>query len=610
MIRTLSQYRSFPRSVQLLLLNQLTINVGFYMLIPYLADHLSQGLGLATWLVGLILGVRNFSQQGMFLIGGSLADRYGYKPLIVAGCALRTAGFALLGLVDNVPALIAASAATGFAGALFNPAVRAYLAQDSGERRVEAFALFSVFYQTGILIGPLVGLALTGLAFSITCLVAAGVFALLTMLQLRALPARRGDDPQQGEDSTGGASAVLRQWAQVASSRGFLLFSLAMIGSYVLSFQVYLALPLQARAIALAAVDPTVVVAGVFAVSGGVTIAAQMGVTAWCRAHLGPGRALSRGLLVLALAFVPILLSELLLGVLPSLARSTAGPILAAVCLLLAAAILALGTAVVFPFEMDTIVTLSHGRLVATHYGLYNTVCGVGILLGNLGTGWALDLARSAGAAAAPWAVLIIIGVFSAAALAMLQRRGLLTPQPVPAEPCDAQPSNNDMGRPETLSDAGDLGSRTAHLAPAARYLDAPTTSRYGGPWFPEGLTQPLPIRYVPVAPQPAQRLSVPSPALPQVPPRAHPVLRAQPQGASAGGRPAGSAPGRSSFSVEPLSREGESRLVIADGGGPASDTGFGGGAFGFEEDRRPAALFDPTYQLLAEEASGRARLL
>ena len=95
-IRVLGQYRSFPRSVQLLLLNQLTINLGFYMLIPYLAAHLSDGLGLATWLVGLVLGVRNFAQQGMFLVGGALADRFGYKPLIVAGCALRTVGFALL----------------------------------------------------------------------------------------------------------------------------------------------------------------------------------------------------------------------------------------------------------------------------------------------------------------------------------------------------------------------------------------------------------------------------------------------------------------------------------------------------------------------------------
>lgn len=418
-MRTLAQYRSFPRPVQLLLLNQLTINIGFYMLIPYLAAHLSGTLGLATWLVGLILGVRNFSQQGMFLIGGTLADRFGYKPLIVAGCTLRTGGFVLLGLVDSVPALIAASAATGFAGALFNPAVRAYLAQDAGERRVEAFALFSVFYQTGILAGPLIGLALTGVSFRLTCLVAAGVFALLTVLQIRALP-------QRGGSPSGTGGQVLAQWRGILGNRSFMLFSAAMAGSYVLSFQVYLALPLQARLVVSSDLAATWVVAAVFAVSGGVTIVGQLRVTAWCRARWGPGRSIISGLAVLGAAFLPLAAAEAV----PVAAGSVAATVLGITALLIAAAVLALGTAIVFPFEMDTIVALSGDRLVATHYGFYNTVCGVGILLGNLGTGWVLGAARDAGLPAAPWVVLAGIGLACAVALRALRRRGML-----PAEP-------------------------------------------------------------------------------------------------------------------------------------------------------------------------------
>ncbi|MCA4715312.1 MFS transporter, partial [Mycobacteroides abscessus] len=52
------------------MVNQFAINVGFYMLMPYLAGYLAGPLGLAAWMVGLVLGVRNFSQQGMFLVGG------------------------------------------------------------------------------------------------------------------------------------------------------------------------------------------------------------------------------------------------------------------------------------------------------------------------------------------------------------------------------------------------------------------------------------------------------------------------------------------------------------------------------------------------------------
>ena len=146
MRRLYRSFRSFDRPSQVLMVNQFTINLGFYMLMPYLAAYLAGPLALAAWAVGLVLGVRNFSQQGMFLIGGTLADRWGYKPLIIAGCLMRVIGFVLLALVSSLPAILIASAATGFAGALFNPAVRAYLAADAGERRIEAFAVFNVFY--------------------------------------------------------------------------------------------------------------------------------------------------------------------------------------------------------------------------------------------------------------------------------------------------------------------------------------------------------------------------------------------------------------------------------------------------------------------------------
>lgn len=423
----LAQVRSYERSVQLLMVNQFTINLGFYMLMPYLAAHLSGTLGLAGWIVGLVLGVRNFSQQGMFLIGGTLADRLGYKPMIVAGCVLRTLGFATLGLVDSLPALLAASAATGLAGALFNPAVRAYLAADAGDRRVEAFALFNVFYQAGILLGPLVGMVLTGVDFRVTCLVAAGIFALLSAVQIRALPARRAEDAKRQKNGEG--PGVLAQWRGILANRPFLLFSVAMIGSYVLTFQVYLALPLEVRRLGGDGGFGTAAVAVLFAVSGLSTILGQTRVTAWCKARYEPGQALVRGLTAMGVAFVPLLLATAI----PVPASGIGLWLLAAVPPTLAALLLALGTMIAYPFEMDTIVRLSGDRLVATHYGLYNTICGIGITVGNLGTGAALDAARSAGMPALPWITLAALGLACAAALHGLHRTGRLAAPPAAA---------------------------------------------------------------------------------------------------------------------------------------------------------------------------------
>ncbi|WP_046499976.1 MFS transporter [Streptomyces odonnellii] len=406
--------RSFDATVQLLLVNQFAINLGFYMLMPYLAAHLSGSLALGAWAVGLVLGMRNLSQQGMFLIGGMLADRLGHRPLIIAGCALRTAGFAGLAVADTLPGLLAASAATGLAGALFNPAVRAYLAAEAGERRVEAFALFNVFYQAGILLGPLVGLALTAVAFPVTCAVASALFAVLTLSQWRRLPVRERAAGRQETTWREQAGTVLR-------NRPFWLFAAAMTGSYVLSFQMYLALPLETERLVGDGAYGIAATSALFVVSGLVALAGQMRITAWCARTWTPHRCLVAGLTVMAVAFLPPALTSSAVPV-----YSGWRAVLVMVPLVVCAGLLAVATAVLYPFEMDTIVALSGGRWVATHYGLYNTVCGIGITVGNLATGAVVDAGRRTGFAALPWVVLALVGAGCATAAAALARGGHL----------------------------------------------------------------------------------------------------------------------------------------------------------------------------------------
>ncbi|MFF4509330.1 MFS transporter [Streptomyces sp. NPDC001401] len=406
-----AQVVSFDRPARMLMVNQFAINLGFYMLMPYLADHLAHGLGLAAWAVGLVLGIRNLSQQGMFLIGGTLADRYGCKPMILAGCALRTVAFGLLAVAGTMPVLIVASALTGLAGALFNPAVRAYLAADAGEaRRVEAFAAFNVFYQAGILIGPLAGLALLAWDFGAVCAVAALIFGTLAVLQARALPAR----PPSDRSSEPAWRAVAADWRTVAANRPFLLFAAAMTGSYVLAFQVYLALPLCARELFG---DRTGLVTGaIFAVSALAALSGQLKLTAWAKRSLSGPRAIVYGLVVMGVAFLPPL-------------PDGSGAVIGVLALVACAALLAWGGALLYPFEMDTVVRLSGERLVATYYGAYNTASGIAISLGNLAVGALFDT----GVRWLPWAALAGTGLVCAGLMAWLHRAGyLVPPQPVP----------------------------------------------------------------------------------------------------------------------------------------------------------------------------------
>ncbi|MBT2423179.1 MFS transporter [Streptomyces sp. ISL-22] len=405
-MKTWREMRGFPLAVQLLLVNQLGVNTGFYLLIPYLATHLGENLGMSAAVVGIVLGVRNLSQQGLFIIGGSASDRLGARGVIIAGCALRTVGFALFALGDGLAVLLAASVLSGLAGALFNPAVRAYLAQEAGERKAEAFALFNVFATTGALIGPLLGSALLLVDFRTSALTAAGIFALLTVAQALVLPARKVQPS--------GNNGVLGDWREVLGNRAFLAFALAMVGMFTLENQLYLLLPDGARE----ATGWDGAAGIVFLVGTVANLALQLRITTGLKSRGDRARWIAVGLAVMGLAFLPPALSA---GVVPVLAGTL---------------LLYLGIMIASPFVMELIPRFGRAELTGTYFGIFYVVSGVAAALGNTAVGWAMDAGERGGHAWLPWVCCALFGLASAGGVAWLHRRGAL---PTQAEPVRAR---------------------------------------------------------------------------------------------------------------------------------------------------------------------------
>ncbi|MER6710590.1 MFS transporter [Streptomyces sp. NPDC000877] len=405
-MKTWHEMKRFPLAVQLLLVNQLGVNTGFYLLIPYLATHLTENLGLSAAVVGVVLGVRNLSQQGLFIIGGSASDRLGARGVIIAGCALRTLGFALFALGDGLAVLLAASVLSGVAGALFNPAVRAYLAQEAGERRAEAFALFNVFATTGALVGPLLGSVLLLVDFRTSALTAAGIFAVLTVAQALVLPARRAE-PSGG--------SVLGDWREVLGNRAFLAFALAMVGMFTLENQLYLLLPAGARE----ATGWDGAAGIVFLVGTVANLALQLRITRSLKTRGSRGRWIAAGLTVMGLAFLP---PAFLPGVVPVLAG---------------ALLLYIGVMIAQPFVMELIPGFGRPELTGTYFGIFYVVSGVAAALGNTAVGWAMDTGEQ-GAAWLPWVCCACFGLASALGVAWLRRLGALPASPAPEVPAPA----------------------------------------------------------------------------------------------------------------------------------------------------------------------------
>ena len=411
-MQTWHEIRRFPFAVRLLLVNQLGVNIGFYLLIPYLATHLTENLGMSAAVVGIVLGVRNLSQQGLFIIGGSASDRLGARGVIIAGCALRTVGFGLFALGDGLAVLLAASVLSGLAGALFNPAVRAYLSQEAGERKAEAFALFNVFATTGALIGPLVGSVLLLVDFRTSALTAAGIFAVLTVAQALVLPARKV------EPSGGG---VLGDWREVLRNRAFLAFALAMVGMFTLENQLYLLLPAGARE----ATGWDGAAGLVFLVGTLANLALQLRITKALKSRGDRARWIGVGLAVTGLSFLPPALGTGL---------GTSGW-LAAVPVLLGALLLYLGLMIASPFVMELIPRFGRPELTGTYFGIFYVVSGIAAAVGNTFVGWAMDAGERGGHAWLPWVCCALFGLVSACGVAWLYRLGALPASPAAAVP-------------------------------------------------------------------------------------------------------------------------------------------------------------------------------
>ena len=90
-----------PAYIYLLLISQLLFNIGFYIVVPFLAVVLADGFAQAGTMIGLVLGLRTFSQQGLFFLGGGLTDKYGARPILLTGISLRVLGFITTGVTSH-----------------------------------------------------------------------------------------------------------------------------------------------------------------------------------------------------------------------------------------------------------------------------------------------------------------------------------------------------------------------------------------------------------------------------------------------------------------------------------------------------------------------------
>ncbi|WP_328751754.1 MFS transporter [Streptomyces sp. NBC_00285] len=387
--------------LRLLILTQLAFNLGFFAVLPFLSEHLGQAVGMAGWLVGLVLGLRTFSQQGLFVVGGALADRYGVRPVVLVGCVLRIAGFGWLGYAERTWAVIGAVLLIGFAAALFSPAVESEVTRQAvvheaagGGRRTRVLALFTVAGQAGAFVGPLLGALLLSVDFRAVCLAGAAIFVLVLAGHVWLLP--QHIPGRQRVQLRGGTGTLIR-------NRRFLALCCA-YGAYLLAYnQLYLALPDEVER----ATGSQSALAWLFALSSLLVVTAQLPVTGWVGSRVSLRRSMSAGLLLIGAGFTVVALAR------PANWAGTAGLLPSAGFVVL----LTFGQMLVAPVARAWVPDLAEEGRLGLYTGALSSVSGLIVLIGSSVTGALLD---SGLPPAVPWLALAAVPV---AAVGLLPRR-------------------------------------------------------------------------------------------------------------------------------------------------------------------------------------------
>lgn len=155
--------------------------LGLFMIMPVFAVYARTiPGGDNTVLIGIALGIYGVTQAALYIVYGWLSDRFGRKPVIVAGLAIFALGAAVAALAHNIHWIIVGRALQG-AGAI-SSAVLALIADLTSERhRTKAMAM------VGGSIGVSFAVAIVGAPVLFAMVGMSGLFAAIGVLSIAAI---------------------------------------------------------------------------------------------------------------------------------------------------------------------------------------------------------------------------------------------------------------------------------------------------------------------------------------------------------------------------------------------------------------------------------------
>ncbi len=186
-LRTLSHNRGFMLVCLIGFMNAFVRTGGLFSVVPLLA---SESLGLSPGQIGGAFALGSVLGMLAAYPAGSLADRYGRKPIIVPATLLTGISFMAYWLAPSFAWFIAASVVWGVAAAISGAAPSAYAADSAPPgTNATAMASYRMLSDVGYVVGPIsLGLLADAAGAAVTLSVSAALVVLVGALFARYAP--------------------------------------------------------------------------------------------------------------------------------------------------------------------------------------------------------------------------------------------------------------------------------------------------------------------------------------------------------------------------------------------------------------------------------------
>lgn len=204
--------------------------------------------GLTPGQQGLIMGIGTAILYFLPVITGAVADKVGYKRVLLVAFVIYAAGFALIGQMRDFYSIFAVYLFIALGSALFKPIPAATIAKTTDESTSSiGFGLYYMMVNIGGLLGPVVATKLRphgdgGGSWNAVFLFTAAMMVISFILVLFFY---REPDRERSKDPLGKAIAtIVKNTLATLADLRMVFFILIVIGFYTVYYQLFYTLPI------------------------------------------------------------------------------------------------------------------------------------------------------------------------------------------------------------------------------------------------------------------------------------------------------------------------------------------------------------------------------